>query len=131
MRDNIVELDIFIEDAPQIQEIECSCSGVENLIELDVVSNLIDIPLDFEYSSPVDLDIELDDNEIDIEVEIVCQIAGGGGEHPIYPGPYAVIPKSRDQSLPTRDKLMVRDVLVEEVPTYETSNQKGYTFIIL
>ena len=48
-----------------------------------------------------------------------------------YEGPYIVVPKIVDQTLETKDKLMEDDVLVREIPYYETSNiQNGITVFI-
>ena len=42
-----------------------------------------------------------------------------------YAGPYAVVPKTESQTLETADKLMARDVTVQAIPFYKTSNQSG------
>lgn len=48
-----------------------------------------------------------------------------------YDGEYLVIPKAhRDQILPTKNKVLYADVTIKEIPTYETSNESGLTFII-
>lgn len=48
-----------------------------------------------------------------------------------YDGPYTVTPKTQEQMLATRDKLMAENVLVLEIPYYETTNEQGgYTVII-
>ena len=48
-----------------------------------------------------------------------------------YEGPYVVVPKIIDQTLETKDKLMEDDVLIREIPYYETSNiQNGVTVYI-
>lgn len=48
-----------------------------------------------------------------------------------YTGPYEVTPKVEAQSLPTRDKHMIQDVSVREIPFYKTSNaQQGETVYI-
>lgn len=48
-----------------------------------------------------------------------------------YEGPYIVTPMTQDQTLETRDKLMAENVLVLEIPYYETTNEQGgYTVII-
>lgn len=48
-----------------------------------------------------------------------------------YDGPYEVTPKSFvAEVLSTRNKLMNDDVTVLKIPTYETSNEYGKTFII-
>lgn len=47
-----------------------------------------------------------------------------------YHGPYVVTPQTVEQTLPTEDKHMVRDVTVLSVPYYEVSNQSGITVYI-
>lgn len=47
-----------------------------------------------------------------------------------YAGPYEVVPKRADQTLPTKDKTMSADVLVHEIPYYQTANPYGTTFVI-
>lgn len=48
-----------------------------------------------------------------------------------YEGPYIVTPRTQDQTLATMDKLMAENVLVMEIPYYETTNEQGgYTVII-
>lgn len=48
-----------------------------------------------------------------------------------YRGEYVITPSTNEQTLPTANKLLSRDVLVEEIPYYETTNERGgYTVII-
>lgn len=48
-----------------------------------------------------------------------------------YDGDYIVVPQVTEQVLPTREKIMVNDLTVKEIPTYEVSNEAGgNTFII-
>ena len=48
-----------------------------------------------------------------------------------YEGPQTVTPKIEDQTLETKDNLLTDDVLVREIPYYETSNQQnGLTVFI-
>lgn len=45
---------------------------------------------------------------------------------PLYDGAYTVTPKAwEDQSLPTAQRILQRDVTVFEIPYYETSNLSG------
>ena len=53
------------------------------------------------------------------------------GKLPNYTGPYTVIPKvKQDQTLNTKDKSMVDDVVVLEIPYEEVHNVTGTTFTI-
>lgn len=47
-----------------------------------------------------------------------------------YPGPYEVIPETFDQTLATKDKAMLDDVTVFEIPYAETTNEHGTTVVI-
>lgn len=56
----------------------------------------------------------------------------GIGEHPTYNGPTRLTPKAYDeQELLTKDCLVKSNIIVESIPTWETSNlEGGYTFFI-
>lgn len=47
-----------------------------------------------------------------------------------YSGEYLVIPKVSSQILPTSDKHLSKDVVIDQIPYYEVSNQNGKTIII-
>ncbi len=47
-----------------------------------------------------------------------------------YIGQYEVTPKTKPQTLKTKDLHMTDDVRIKEIPTYEVSNQTGTTFYI-
>jgi hypothetical protein len=49
---------------------------------------------------------------------------------PIYTGTYQITPRVNAQSLQTANRLLQRDVLVEEIPYFETSNEYGDTVYI-
>lgn len=55
---------------------------------------------------------------------------GGGGHWAPYLGPYRFIPKTFEQKLETKNKLMSDDVTCEEIPYIEVSNEYGTTTII-
>lgn len=48
----------------------------------------------------------------------------------LYDGTYIVIPSVNQQTLDTYKKVMTRDIIVEEIPTFWTQNTTGMTFII-
>lgn len=53
------------------------------------------------------------------------------GSSEIYDGEYVVTPKPFvEQTLETREKLMINDVTVLSIPYYETSNISGITIYI-
>ncbi len=53
-----------------------------------------------------------------------------GGRLPDYTGSYEVVPDVLDQVMPTKEKSLLEDVTVRKIPTYETANEYGTTFII-
>ena len=56
---------------------------------------------------------------------------GSGGEYPIYTGETVVTPKVRESTeLETSNTTLLQNIVVEEIPYYETSNLKGITFIV-
>lgn len=48
----------------------------------------------------------------------------------IYQGESTVIPSADPQILSTKNKTLYQDIVVAEIPTYETSNEYGTSFII-
>ena len=48
----------------------------------------------------------------------------------IYAGPYEVIPKIRNQTLDTKNKMLSKNIFIKQIPYYETSNESGYTVYI-
>jgi hypothetical protein len=58
-------------------------------------------------------------------------IREGGGKYPTYTGETRITPKVREETeLETARKLVMDNIIVEEIPYYETSNIKGITFVI-
>ena len=49
---------------------------------------------------------------------------------PPYEGDYTVTPSAVEQTLTTRDKRMLDDVIVKSIPFIETSNDNGTTVYI-
>lgn len=46
-----------------------------------------------------------------------------GGEE--YEGEYVVTPKVTEQSLPTKEKVLIEDITIKEIPFYNVSNASG------
>lgn len=81
----------------------------------------------------IDIELEIDDekeatSEIEFELDEVIQ---GGGALPYYKGLYTVIPKVKEQKLPTKDKSMAKDLTVTEIPYSEVSNPQGGNTVII
>ena len=49
---------------------------------------------------------------------------------PEYSGKYTVVPKVTSQTLPTKEKILHENILILEIPYYETSNESGKTIYI-
>lgn len=93
-------------------------------------------PLTFYLDADVDLNVDgFSDVNFGIENESVIDFSSDSyiastSVADEYPGPYNVIPAVSSQTLSTANKYMTSNVLVEEIPTYLTQNEKGMTFII-
>lgn len=48
-----------------------------------------------------------------------------------FSGDYRVIPAIESKVVPTKDKLMEDDVIVEQIPYYEVSNPQGGSTIVI
>lgn len=85
----------------------------------------VHIPLKVVESEEINLNVKQSE-EIQLTVK-----ESGGGEYPIYTGQVVVTPKVRETTeLETRNTSVLQNIVVEEIPYYETSNVKGTTFII-
>lgn len=82
------------------------------------------INLSIKPRAPVGLSLAVKQQPIKVSVAL----AGGHMEY--YEGAYEVTPKTVSQSLPTAQKTLKQDVLVHEIPYYETSNPSGTTVYI-
>lgn len=72
-----------------------------------------------------DLSVKGDSISFDMDVS-----GGTGSRLPEYKGDYEVVPQVVSQTLPTKNRTLVNDVLVKEIPTKETHNDYGTTFTI-
>ena len=67
--------------------------------------------------------------EIKMKIAPAKVVYTGGGKP--YEGVYDVTPQAKSAViLPTKDRLLSRDVNVKKIPYYETSNQTGVTVYI-
>lgn len=62
---------------------------------------------------------------------IDVELCGNVSRYPAYDGPYEMTPRTEAQTLNTAYQVMQRDVILHEIPYYETTNLSGgYTAII-
>lgn len=73
-----------------------------------------------------ELNFVLDYEEVDFSIGMCYTIIRGD----VYYGEYEVTPKVVAQYLYTKEKTMLKDVTVYEIPYVETSNQYGTTVSI-
>ena len=68
----------------------------------------------------VDIDVT-PSQEIEVEQDVVINL----NPAPPYEGEYNVTPSFEVQTLPTAEKLLDKDVIIEEIPYTEVSNNSG------
>ena len=75
--------------------------------------------------------IKMTISQPEIKMKIApAKVVYTGGSKP-YEGVYDVTPQAKSAViLPTKDRLLSRDVNVKKIPYYETSNQTGVTVYI-
>lgn len=86
----------------------------------------------------IDANVEIEDVDIHINMQEEALNADFGiiteriiqGDTQIYKGEYEVTPKVSKQYLETAQKYLTKNVTVNEIPLYETDNQKGTTIYI-
>ena len=79
--------------------------------------------------NPLEIHIPLSIKE-DAPIKLMVH-EGGGSVYPVYTGETIVTPKVKESiELETQNKVLLENIIVNEVPYYETSNPKGTTFII-
>lgn len=79
-----------------------------------------DIEFSFGFARPLDISINTNAMTLDIGVK------GGGGKLPTYDGEYVITPKPfTEQILETKNKSMVDDVTVLEIPYSVVTNPQG------
>ena len=79
--------------------------------------------IEFTFGSAQPLDISVETNSMTIEIGID---EGSGGKLPTYDGEYVVTPKAFvEQTLETKNKSLVEDVTVLEIPYSEVTNPEG------
>ena len=71
-----------------------------------------------------------DSSEMDLNFGEVQQIIVPGEEIPLYEGTYRVDPSFKQQSLPTRNKILLDDVAVSAIRVERVGNSYGTTVYI-
>lgn len=63
--------------------------------------------------------------QLDVELEIGTIIRVGGGEFPDYEGEYEITPKITEQVLETKNKSLLDNITVFQIPYASVSNPSG------
>lgn len=91
-------------------------------VDESVTVNLFDISLS---ESRQEYALEVGQNVNPCSLETAESVTVNMVDIPEYSGSYVVIPDTKDQQLETKNKWMTDDILVKEIPYYETSNQQN------
>ena len=75
------------------------------------------------------IDVSIQSNIQPLEFSI--ETSGGGGHFPYYTGSYTVEPRKVQQILPTRNKSMREDLVVNEIYYSEVSNPSGGNTVVI
>lgn len=65
------------------------------------------------------------------ELSGFVNVGGGGSVVEIYDGEYDVTPDFTKQKLLTKQKMMEKDVTVQQIPVFEVSNEAGGTTVYI
>lgn len=65
------------------------------------------------------------EQKVEIEQDLI--IVPVYEDAPLYEGEYEVTPKVTEQTLPTAQKFLERDVTIEKIPYFEVTNNSGGT----
>ena len=84
------------------------------------MKRLCTIDFDFREEAPIEIDIDA-----------VSVITVGGGDTDEYEGEYTIVPKLAAQTLLTKDRVLRKDIPVEEIPITVTANTAGGNTIII
>lgn len=117
-----IKIPLKVDDAQLIKlEIE------DTPVKLKVVDDPDPIKLKIVDQDVINLKVE---TEAPIKLK-VSEGSDGGGSYPVYTGPLEITPRPyEDIPLNTSQKVLMNNIIVKEIPYYETSNLKGKTFII-
>ena len=84
------------------------------------MSDYRDIEFELNNINPLDMDVSTGDMVLEFGIE------SGGGKLPTYEGEYIITPRPyREQVLDTKNKSLVQDVTVLEIPYSEVTNPEG------
>lgn len=90
------------------------------------------VPVDVDViETSIVVDVDIQETNVLVPADVATTIVVKKVDVPEYEGEYVVIPEVISQTLETKDKRMTDNVLVREIPYYETSNpQNGLTVYI-
>lgn len=107
------------------QQIDAEFTSCNEKIDAEFTAS--DEKIDIKFTSSdqkIDTHFTTSDEKIDAnfgEVQIVIDTT----DFPEYEGEYEVTPKVESQSLPTAEKYLLQDVLINSIPRYDVSNTSG------
>lgn len=87
--------------------------------------NTLYVDISIQNPSPVKIDVLNASNSIDISV------SSSGHGLPEYEGIYEVTPRKIEQTLPTKNRSLNKDVTVYAIPYAETTNPAGGTTVVI
>lgn len=105
-------------------------------INLLISPNEFDIAPSLENNSPsldissdnekiIEIDLSVQDNNIDFQIEDPEEIEMDFGLNGYYTINYEPTPTVNGYTLPTANKMMLRDMVIQPIPIQKTSNQSG------
>lgn len=84
------------------------------------------VPVDVDViETTLVVDVDIQETTVLVPADVATTIVVKQVNVPAYEGEYIVIPEVVSQTLETKDKRMTDNVLVREIPYYETTNQQN------
>jgi hypothetical protein len=119
----VIALTIKVNNIPK-QNIEIFAKNVHQEIGVtNIVEQKIDMT-DHQGSQKINVENAIEQT-VDIEQDVL--IVPVYEDVPLYEGEYEVTPKVTEQTIPTAQKFLARDVTIEKIPYFEVSNNSGGT----
>lgn len=105
-------------------------SDIDFNIESDIP--IMELEADFNISNEFIADVSLSSEQIEFTIDENFVInKSGEGRLPDYLGKYTITPKVKEIVLPTKDKSMLRDITIFQIPYSSVKNSAGGTTITI